>query len=89
MGYPTFKSFGAIPQSNPYTGVPFKEGKVIERQPLLPKHLVEATLAGLPESLAAFAPDLEALEKVRADAREKGLPLAVLFTSKSKAPPLL
>ena len=88
MGYPTFKSFGAIPQSNPYTGVPFKEGKVIERQPLLPKHLVEATLAGLPESLAAFAPDLEALEKVRADAREKGLPLAVLFTSKSKAPPL-
>ena len=88
MGYPTFKTFGAIPQSNPYTGVPFKEGKGVDRQPLLPKHLVEATLAGLPESLAAFAPDLKSLEESRAEARQKGLPLAVLFTSKAKAPPL-
>lgn len=88
VGYPTFKAFGAIPQSNPYTGVPFKEGKVIEKQPLLPKHLVEATLAGLPESLVTFAPDLKALEAARTGAKEKALPLAVLFTSKAKAPPL-
>ena len=88
VGYPTFKAFGAIPQSNPYTGVPFKEAKGVDKQPLSPKHLIEATLAGLPESLVAFAPDLKSLEAARAEAKGKNLPLAVLFTSKSKAPPL-
>lgn len=89
VGYPTFKSFGAIPQNNPYNpGVPFKDSKVIDKQPLLPKHLVEATLAGLPESLVMFVSDLKALEAARATAKEQNLPVAVLFTSKAKAPPL-
>ena len=88
MGYPTFRTFGAIPKDNPYTGVPFKEARSVDEQPLLARHLVEATLAGLPESLVSFAPDMNALEAARAEARGRGLPLAVLFTSKRKAPPL-
>lgn len=45
-------------------------------------------MAGLPESLVTFASDVKGLEAARAEAKEKNLPVAVLFTSKSRAPPL-